>query len=138
MWVAVVNNGGFALYAPNKSVPLPEVGALGANWNLDVSAQLVPIPGIYETSNTVTAVNAAAGSWTRTQRSLGRYADRTETLFANNPRSGYAHRPAGTVTASDGTVVQISEFTSLRMHGMGFGPLLLPSPKLFEFFVAKP
>jgi hypothetical protein len=42
------------------------------------------------------------------------------------------------VTASDGTLIQLNEFSFLRLHGMGFAPVLLPRPKTFEFSVGQP
>jgi hypothetical protein len=61
------------------------------------------------------------------------------TLYANRPRSGNVFRPASRVTASDGTtVVLLNEFTTQRMPGMGFSPLVIPAPKLLQLSVGVP
>lgn len=138
LMVAVVSlDGNFALYTPDRSIPLPEIGSVNENWNYDANGQFVAYP-VSQSSNTVTAVDAAAGTYTRVARTNGGTRETTSTLFANNPRRGYVFRPAAVVTASDGTQVQLNEYTFMRMHGMGFAPVLLPGPKTFELSMARP
>jgi len=141
MLVSVNSDGRFFFYAPQRAVALPNVGAQTTSWNFDVLPQLTSAQSTYETHNTVTAVDATADSWVRTQKTVGKTNDHAETLHANSPRIGYTHRPAGTATAVDGTTVTINEFTAIRMPGMGISPLLLllaNGSKLFEFSVVEP
>ncbi len=135
MLVAVSGDGSFAVYAPDKAVVPPAVGTTTANWNFDSLASYVPAQPIYETANTVTASDSA--SWTRTQQSTGGV-QYSNTLLANNPRRGYVHRDIGTVTATNGTSVTFNQIDLLRMHGMGFSPVLITNQKLFEWSVGKP
>jgi hypothetical protein len=135
--LVVSEDGTFGFYAPDKAAPPPAVGTTIRNWNFDSDARLVPL-GIGQTQSTVTSIDANAGSWTRTQRNLATTRDFTTTLFANNPRRGYVHRAGGTTTASDGSSVQLNEFTFLRLHGMGFAPVLFPTGKTFELSVGQP
>ena len=90
-------------------------------------------------SNTIQSVDAAAGSWVRQQHSAnGADFDYSETLVANNPRDGYAFRPAAATTAVGGTPVQIREFDTLVLRGMGFSAVAIPSNKSFSFSVNQP
>jgi hypothetical protein len=138
LMVAVVSvNGTFAVYTPDKSIPLPTVGAVSKGWSYDANAQLVAYP-VGEGSSTVISVDTAADTYTRVSRSNGGTRETTNTLSLNNPRRGYFHRPMSIVTASDGTQVQLNEYTAMRLHGIGLVPLLLPGPKTFELSVTRP
>jgi len=138
MLASIAEDGAFGFWSPDKAVPLPAVGTPARNWNFDVNAELVPYP-LSETTNTVTANNTAAGTWTRTQ-SLANTPTVTyvTTLRANQPRRGYVLRPSATVTASDGRTVTLNEFSFLRLHGMGWSPVVIPGPKTFEPSVGQP
>lgn len=138
MLLSVGKGGGFAVWTPQKDAALPDVGSASSNWNLDLVAGLTSAGSTYERASVITSVNPAAGSYARTQKTPGTNNDHPETLFVNNPRSGFVFRPQGSSTAVDGSLQNINEFTSMRAHGMGFGPLLLPRLKLFEFFVTQP
>jgi len=90
-------------------------------------------------SNTIQSVDAAAGSWVRQQHSAdGAPFDYSETLFANNPRDGYTFRPAATTTAVGGTPVQIREFDTLVLRGMGFSAVVIPSTRSLVLSVNQP
>src|SRR5262249_38187735 len=102
MLLTVSRDGSFAFYSPDKPVPLPAIGTPASNWDFDSTALYVPAKAIYETTNPVTAQDTTAGSWTRTQRTIGSTISYSTTLFANSPRRGYVHRDVVTVTASNG------------------------------------
>jgi hypothetical protein len=139
MLVAVNSEGAFGFYTPDKPTLPPAMGTTASNWNFDANDQLVPLgSGLSQSTNTVTSIDAAAGSWTRLQRAIGSTSEYSTTLFANVPRRGYVFRAAALVTASDGARLQLNEFTFLRMHGMGFSPVVLPGPKTFELSVGQP
>ncbi len=138
MLLAVGRDGGFSFWTPQRSLALPTVGAVTTSWNFDMVASLTSASSTYERSNTINSVDAAAGSYIRTQKTPGTNNDHPETLFVNNPRAGFLYRAAGSSMAIDGSLQNINEFTSLRTQGMGFSPLLLRSLKLFEVSVAQP
>lgn len=138
MLATVGKGGSFAFWAPKRTLLLPTIGAVTGNWNFDIVASLASASANYERSNTIKAIDAASGSYSRIQKTPGTNNDHPETLFVNNPRAGFAFRPAGSSVAVDGSVQNINEFTALRMAGMGFGVLVLPPLKLFEFFAVQP
>ena len=83
--------------------------------------------------STVTAVDAAAGTYTRAAvQNFGTLATRPETLQLNSLRSGYTHR-LGPVIAlhSDGSSSTVSEFIALIMRGMDMSVLALPASNQF-------
>lgn len=135
--LTVAEDGAIGFLTPDRAVALPTVGTVGRNRNFDLNASLVPFP-VSESQNTVTANDSAAGSWTRTQTLANSTVTYGTTLFANRPRRGYAFRGAADVTASDGRAVRLNEFTFLRLHGMGWSPVVIPAPKTFELSVAQP
>ena len=90
-------------------------------------------------SNTILSVDTAAGSWVRQQHSAdGAAFDYPETLFANNPRDGYTFRPAAMTTAVGGTPVQVREFDTLALRGMGFAAVVVPSTRSLILSVNQP
>ena len=64
--------------------------------------------------------------------------DYSETLFANNPRDGFTYRPAATTTTVGGAPVQVREFDTLGLRGMGFSAVVIPSNKSFILSVNQP
>lgn len=138
LMLAGLGDGGLSLWTPQRPVPLPAVGAVNYNVNLNVAATLGS-SGTEASTNTVTSVDTTTGNWTRTQQTLGAAFSYVTTLSANRPRDGLFFRPAGSVIANDGTTtVRLNEFTGLRMHGMGFSPVVIPAPKLLQLSVAVP
>lgn len=139
LMIVTVSNVGFAVWSKPVAISLPAVGASTTSWNLDINLDLSSNSVTYETTNLVDSVDATNGSWTRTHGTIGQTVTRVETVFANKPRTGLVFRPAGTVTASDGTTISaIREFTLLRLTGMGVSVGVLPALKYFEFSVNEP
>ena len=139
MFVSVFHDGSFNVQTERRSNGLPTVGTMTTRWNLSMGNQLgANTLGV--SSDTILAVDAAAGSWLRNQRSVGGTNDspHPETLFANNPRPGYTFRAPGTGIAEDGSTATFSEFTAIGLSGMGMSALLLPSLKWFMFSVNQP
>ena len=136
----VDTDGDLFLYATVHGIALPTVNTTTKNWNFDSLAQFTSASAVYSQSITITSVDTTASSWTRSSTPVGGTVSRPDSLFANNPRPGYIHRPSATVTASDGSTVLVNEYTALRLPGMGFAPLLLltPTGKLFELSVTQP
>lgn len=132
MMLVGLSDTGFSLWTPQTATQPPEVGTVAYNVNINVNASLAS-PNTEFTTNTVTAVDTAAGSWTRTQQTVGAAFSYVTTLFANRPRAGLVFRGAATVIGSNGTTVTLNEFTFLRLNGMGFSPVIIPAPKLLQF-----
>ena len=99
------------------------------SWRLPLSVGI--------SSSTILSVDAAAGNWVR-QQHVASGADYPETLVANNPRDGYTFRLAGTATAVGGAPVNIREFDTLVLRGMGFSAVVIPSNKSFVLSVNQP
>jgi hypothetical protein len=138
MLVEIDADGTLGMYTKQRTEILPTVGVVTTAWNLSVGSLLTSTSAVAAVSNTIVSVDSTAGSWLRTQKTVGGTDDHPETLFANNPRNGYTFRAAGTATAVDGTTVTIREFTNLGLRGMGMSALLLPGLKLYMFSVNQP
>lgn len=121
MLLQISGDGSLGFWTGQRVNALPTVGTRTRNWNLNTDANLVA-GSITESANTIASVDSAAGSFVRTIRT-GAGASYSETLRFNSPRDGYAFRAAASVSASDGSAVEVREFTSLSMRGMGFSPL---------------
>lgn len=132
MLVNVSGDGSFGFWTQQRTNALPTVGVRTRNWDVTISASLSTTVG--ESTNIVTAVDTAASSASRLRKTTSG-ASYTETLRINSPRAGYNTRPAATVTASDGSSINVREFTSLSMRGMGFSPLKYLAPTE-QFFIS--
>jgi len=96
-------------------------------------------PSLTESTNTVQSVDASGASYTRLAKTVGGTDEHVETVQLDDPRSGYNFRAAATVTGTDGTtVVNVSEWTTLPVRGMGLNALLRPAQKQFMFSVQQP
>ena len=137
MLVTTGRDGGIGFWTQQRTNALPTVGAYTRNWDLNVPTSLVPT--ISDSATTIASVDSTAGSAVRA-RKTGSGASYSETLKFNNPRNGYNFRPAATATASDASTVNVREFTSLSMRGMGFSPLKLvgATEPFLIISVAKP
>ena len=139
MLVVVEDDGRVLFLTQKRSNVLPTVGVKTTTWNASLNGMLAAPAPIGISSNTIQSVDAAAGSWVRQQHSAdGAPFDYSETLFANNPRDGYTFRPAATTTAVGGTPVQIREFDTLVLRGMGFSAVVIPSTRSLVLSVNQP
>jgi hypothetical protein len=138
MLVSVDADGSFQYWTRQRTVALPVVAATSTSWNLYANAQLASTLAIDTSSNVINSVDAAAGSWQRTQSLSTQNFTRPETLFINNPRNGYILRQGGQVLSSIGTTVTVNEFTGLGLRGTGLTPLVQPGTRLFLLSVAQP
>lgn len=135
--MALISRVGFALWSRRTSLPLPTTGSRIASWNLDMKPDLTSSGELYETVNTVTAVDAATARWTRSHVTVGSPRWRVETMHADQPRPGYIHRAAGTST-DGGRSTTISEFTTMPLQGMGMSAGILPALRVFELTADAP
>ena len=138
MGIMISQLGGITLLTNQRTYTLPTVGTTTVSWTLQLNNNLTSPTALSATSNTVLSVDSVAGSWVRTNTTVGLNDTVNQTLFANNPRSGYRFRPAGSAVATDGSTQTIREVTSLEMYGMGLNVVLIPSVKRFQFSVTQP
>jgi hypothetical protein len=139
LMVTVDADGSFQVYSKQRSNELPANGRVRTTWDMRVTNQLLATPSIGESTNTVTAVDSAASSFTRLAKTVGGTDEHVETVLVNSPRNGYNFRAAATVTGTDGTtVVNVTEWTNLDLRGMGLNALLRPAQKQFMFSVQQP
>ena len=129
--------GSFGFWTQQRTNALPTVGVRTRNWDLNIDGHLGST--LSESSNTIASVDTTASTAVRT-RTTSTGATYPETLQLNSPRNGYSFRPAVTVTASDSSSVNIREFTSLSLRGMGITPLkfVTPTAESYLISVTKP
>jgi hypothetical protein len=137
MLVSIDGDGTLLVFTQKRTNMLPTLGVTNTTWNVNLNPQLAAPAPVGLSSNTIQSVDAAAGSWVR-QQHFANGADYSETLFANNPRDGYTFRPAATTTAVGGAPVEIREFDTLGLRGMGFSAVVIPSTKTLAFSVNQP
>jgi hypothetical protein len=139
MLIWVDGDGSFRFGTHRRTNTLPTVGTTTSNWNLYDGASLVSTLAVDGRTNTIQSVDTAAQSWVRVQKTQGGDDDHVETLLANAPRDGFTTRMAAqNVPAANGSTVNVNEFTAMTMRGMGFTPLAIPAPKLFDISVQQP
>lgn len=139
MLLLVEADGRVLLLTQKRSNVLPTVGVKSTFWNVSLNGQLAAPAPVNVSSNTIQSIDAAAGSWVRQQHSAdGAAFDYPETLFANNPRDGYTFRPAATATTVGGGTVQVREFDTLGLRGMGVSAVVIPSTRSLIFSVNQP
>jgi hypothetical protein len=138
MLVGVAGDGSFGVWTRKRTNGLPTVGTVAGNWNLSLDNQLLGNPALGEVTNHIDTVDAALGTYTRTQATVGANDAHGESLAINSPRDGYLFRAAATAPAADGSTATIREFTGLGLRGMGMTALTLPSLGWYMFSVAQP
>jgi hypothetical protein len=138
MIVGVDGDGSFSISTKQRAYPLPAVGTTNSAWDIYLGADLVSPTVIDQVQHTVSSVDTAAGSWTRTQQTIGQNNAHTESLFADNPRQGYIIRVGGTATTPTGATVTVQPFTNLSMRGMGLSALILPDKKWLAISMVQP
>ncbi|MBX3621014.1 MAG: hypothetical protein KF891_13670 [Rhizobacter sp.] len=105
---------------------LPTVDDVTTVWNLATNLNLVA-DALNANIHTIASVDANTGSFTRNTQTVGSAVTHVQTLSVNTPRNGYAHRSAATVTASDGSTVNVREMVSLKLRGTGLTAYYLPN-----------
>ena len=139
MMLHVDADGSFEVRTKQRTNDLPAVGRVSTGWDFRFTNHGLATPTVSESTNTVTATDSAASSYTRLAKTLGATDEHLETVLVNSPRNGYNFRAAATVTGTDGTtVVNVAEWTNLVLRGMGLNALLRPAQKQFMFSVQQP
>jgi hypothetical protein len=138
MMFGVDGDGSVNAYTRQRTNTMPTVGAATASWNFYAGPLMTSTQIVDVSSNVIASVDATAGSFLRNQIVGTGTVTRPETLFINNPRNGYNFRVGGAVVNSAGATVNVSEFTSLPLRGMGLAAVVLPTSKLFLLSVTQP
>jgi hypothetical protein len=139
MMVNVDDDGSFEVRTPATPVDVPAQGRVSTSWDVRYTNAWAATPAVSESTNTIQSVDTVAGSIVRLAKTVGGTDDHLETVFLNNPRSGYNWRAAASVPGIDGsTTVPVSEWTNMPVRGMGFNALLRPASKQFMFSVQQP
>jgi hypothetical protein len=155
MLATVAGDGTWAFGTRVRTNILPTVNTVNQGWN--VGAANVLSAGTYQQtgipitdfSNTVTSLNAPAGSFARdnvTNFVTVPPVTRPETIELNSvagtARTGYNYRRPGPVTNSVGATVNVSEFIQLQLRGTGLNAIGLPgataAASQFLLSVTKP
>ena len=127
MWVMIANAGHVSFSTRKAPLVLPTLARIQESWNVTATAAYTAPTAISVSRNTVASIDATAGSYVRNAvQNFTTGATRPETLVINNPREGYVHRLAATVTRSDGLTSNVSEFFALPLRGMDMSVVALP------------
>lgn len=140
MMVHVDADGSFEVRTRKRASELPAIGRVNTSWDVFAYAnnQLLATPPMSQSTNTVTAIDAASGSFTRLAKTVGGTDERSETVLVNSPRDGYNFRAAATAIAADGSTVNLPEWTNLGLRGMGLNAQTRAGQKRFLFSVQQP
>ncbi|MDE2146274.1 MAG: hypothetical protein KGJ24_06260 [Burkholderiales bacterium] len=138
MAVGADADGSFHFATHERHNSLPAVGTVSTSWSLFLNAQGRSTSPVGATTNTIVSVDTAAQSWVRSQANVGSPVTHPETLYANNPRDGFSLRSGGAAAGSDGSTVNVNEFTALGLRGMGMSVVVLPGPQLFLLAPSQP
>ena len=143
MMVTVFEDGGFGFWTHQRTNALPTVGAETSLWNLADNNLLVSPSVVTVGGNTILTTEPATGIFTRKNittpaTSTAVAITRPETLQINNPRPGYTYRNAATgVTDSSGATVNVPEFVSMSLRGMGVTPVAQIASGQFNLSVTQ-
>ena len=138
-------DGSLLIMSKQRTLALPAVGNVTANWNVDLRVSGLAADALYYRTNTVASVNTGAGTLVRNTANDASTVTAPQTLNFNQARSGYFYRPAASVTASNGSTATVRELWAMPLRGFGLTPYYLPatsgsgasSNALFGVSVAK-
>lgn len=120
MAINYAGDGSFTLWARKADSSAPTDGSTSRSWGIGVDTTNVSSPN---SESDFTNGASAGGSYARTSNIDGH----PETIQLNSPRSGYNFRAATVANTNTGGTVNVSEFTSLGLRGMGMSALWLPT-----------
>jgi hypothetical protein len=136
MIVTIAGDGSFDIWTKKRTLTLPAVGSsTPGGWDMNVNDMLVASDINSSAPSPVTSVDAAGSTFTRTQNSGANTPQYSVTLMLNKPLTGFNFRPASTVTAADGSTVNVRERTSLVFPGMGISFQSVPALGRFQMSV---
>jgi hypothetical protein len=119
--------GGIQFGTKVRTLSLPAVGAISANWNVESRVSGIARDPLNFRNHTVVSVDSAAGTLVRNTAKDGSSVTEPQTLQYNFGRNGTRYRPAASATASDGTVAVVRETYFLPLRGFGLTPYYSPA-----------
>lgn len=133
MFVLYSNNRGMMVLTKQSSLPLPPVGAVLNAWDFVITSTGFASP-LVDHSSTVTAVDAATGTFTLTRASD----NRVDSFKNNDPQTGFRHRATNSCTAN-GAPLGCAGIASLPLPGTGVIAYISVAPaNFFGVAVSKP
>jgi hypothetical protein len=126
MLVALSASGGLTFGTKVRTLALPLAGDVTPTWHIDVGVAALANASLYSRTRTILSVDPASSTVFRNSANNGSSVTYPETVQYNGGRNGTTYRQAASVTASDGTTVQVREAFSLPLLGFGVTPYYLP------------
>jgi hypothetical protein len=127
--------GGFTVGTKQAALSLPAVGDVSNLWNFTIGSNSFA-SALSAQVLTVSAVDAVAGSYSRTQASDGRI----DSFTINSPRNGLRYRAAGSSPVNGGGTVAFNEIITMPLADTGilFYTSVNPADNFFGISVGKP
>lgn len=113
--MVMLTSNGVIFASPQNVQALPATGSVANFWDVSFAATGLASADFIDSSTTVTAVDAASASYTRTRALDGRI----DTIQLNKPRPGLRYRPAAAVTLPSGATSNVAETFYLPLQGLG-------------------
>jgi len=128
MMLVIANAAGEITFATKtRTLGLPSVGFSWSLWNVTANVGGVAVDAVDAVTHTIVSLDTANNSFIRAStQGGGSTVTAPQTLFLSSGRDGYIHRVAASVTASDGTGVNVREMYALRLIGFGITAWYVP------------
>jgi hypothetical protein len=126
--LVVINaNGSVAVGTRQRTLALPTVGNTTSVLTATVDPNFVAGDAIGGNTHTFASVDANTGTVVRNTATTGSTVTHPQTLVYNSVRNGYLRRVGGSVTASDGSTVNVRPFYGLPLAGIGITAVFNPN-----------
>lgn len=113
--LVMVGSGILAIGTKQRAASLPTVGDVWKRWDASSNAAGVATASFSDATHAITAVDAAAQSYTRVTQQNGV----ANTFSLNQPYAGLSYRAPGTAVNSSGATVTVNEIYAARLPGTG-------------------
>lgn len=132
MFMKYSGGRGFMILAKQAALPLPDPGTVSNYWDVSFTSS-GSSPTLVEQSTTVTAVDAAAGTYTRTSTS------RIDRYKVDDPQAGMRSRAANSCTTPAGAALACSGIVAMPLPGTGITSYFTVAPQNdFGITIARP
>jgi hypothetical protein len=111
---------------PYRTLSVPTAGDTHKAWNVSLTSGWAASDALQYNGFEITAVDTAAGTFTRNVTTLATGVTHAQTMALNTARNGWVHRASGTSAGSDGSTVNVREMYSLKL-GIGISAYWLPA-----------
>lgn len=133
MFLKYSNGRGVMVLSKQTSLALPAPGAVSNIWDFTITSSGAA-SALVEQSTTVTAVDAAAGTYTRIRASDSRF----DSFKTDNPQAGMRSRAANTCSAN-GAPVACAGISAMPLPGTGITTYISAAPaNFFGISIGKP